>query len=307
MAPAVPAALSKGEFAKVPPEKRRAALASWLTAPDNPLTARVIVNRVWGWHFGQGIVRTPNDFGAQGEPPTHPELLDWLAQDFMAHGWSLKHLHRRILLSEAYRLASVAGAEGLKVDPENRLLWHFPRRRLEGEAVRDTLLTVAGTLNGKMFGSPVVPPLGKEELTGLFDTKTKWPVTQDAAEHTRRSVYLVVRRTFTYPLFAEFDPPEVMTSCARRHQTVVPTQALALLNSPLAREQASAFAKRLRRECGDRPEDQTARAWLLAFGRPITQREAERARAFLLAREGEAALAELCLALFNANEFVFVD
>jgi hypothetical protein len=296
---------SPDSIAGVPTEKRRAALARWLTSPDNPLTARVIVNRVWGWHFGQGIVRTPSDFGAQGEPPTHPELLDWLARDFVEHRWDLKHLHRRILLSDAYQMRSVAEGKGLQVDAENRLLWHFPRRRLEGEAVRDALLAVAGTLNLKTFGPPVVPPLGKEELTGLFETKSKWPVTKDATEHTRRSVYLMVRRTFVYPLFAEFDPPEVMTSCARRQQTVVPTQALALLNSPLARKQAAAFAERLVRDCGDRPEEQTARAWLLAFGRPITPRESDRALQFL--RNRKDALPDLCLALFNANEFVFVD
>jgi hypothetical protein len=310
--PASPAALGPGpDFAAVPPARRRAAFAGWLTAPENPLTARVIVNRVWGWHFGQAIVRTPNDFGAQGEPPTHPELLDWLARDLIEHGWSLKHLHRRILLSETYQAQSVASGRGLRVDPENRLLWHFPRHRLEGEAIRDALLAVAGTLNPKPFGPPVVPPLDKDELTGLFDAKGKWPVTPDAAEHTRRSVYLLVRRTFVYPVFAAFDPPETMTSCPRRQPTVVPTQALALLNSPLARAQAAFFARRLLRECGDSPERAVARAWSLAFGRPVTPREAERALAFLHDREpartAEEALTELCLALFNANEFVSID
>jgi hypothetical protein len=160
----------------------------------------------------------------------------------------------------------------------------------------------------------VVPPLGGEELTGLFDAKGKWPITKDPAEHTRRSVYVLVRRTFLYPLFAAFDPPEVMTSCPRRARTVVPTQALALLNSPLAREQARAFARRLLREGGGRPEKAVARAWLLAFGRPVTPKEAERALRFLGERTAapadtarETALAELCLALFNANEFVYVD
>jgi Protein of unknown function (DUF1553) len=315
--PAVPAALlPAGQAPGLPaaPDGRRAALARWLTAPDNPLTARVLVNRVWGWHFGEGIVRTPNDFGAQGEPPTHPELLDWLTRDFTDHGWSLKHLHRRILLSRTYQTASVAAGRGLRVDPENRLLWHFPRRRLEGEAVRDALLACAGTLNPKPFGPPVVPPLGKDELTGLFDAKGKWPVTKDAAEHTRRSVYLLERRTFLYPLFAAFDAPEVMTSCARRTKTIVPTQALALLNSPPAREQAAAFGRRLLKESDGKPEAVVARAWPLAFGRPATPAETERALSFLRRRAdepansvSETALAELALALFNANEFVYVD
>jgi hypothetical protein len=312
--PAFPAALGRvgsahptgrADFAEVPETKRRAALAKWLTSPDNPLTARVLVNRVWGWHFGQGIVRTPNDFGAQGEAPTHPELLDWLARDFMDHGWDLKRLHRLILLSNTYRMGSVANERALKADPENRLLSHYPRHRLEGEAIRDSLLACAGNLNLKAYGPPVVPPLSSAEFAGLFDAKGKWPVTKEASEHTRRSVYLLVRRTFTYPLFAAFDPPEVMTSCSRRMRTVVPAQALTLLNSPLAREQANAFARRLLQECGDKPEEAVARAWLLAFGRPVTPAESKRALAFV--KRGTDGLAELCLALFNANEFAYVD
>jgi hypothetical protein len=297
--------------AAAPPTQRRAALARWLTSPRNPLVARVLVNRVWGWHFGRGIVATPNDFGAQGDGPTHPELLDWLARDLIDHGWSLKHLHRRILLSNAYRMASVAAGPGLEVDPEDRLLWHFPRRRLEGEALRDALLACSGRLNTRPAGPPVVPPLSPQELTGLFGAREKWPVTPDAAEHDRRSVYLLVRRTFLHPMFAAFDAPEVMTSCARRAATTVPAQALTLLNGPLAREHAAAFAHRLRTECGPEPAAQAARAWLLAFGRPIRAEEAEHVLAFLRDRGpeagGEDALADLCLALFNANEFLHVD
>jgi hypothetical protein len=321
--PAFPAALAPAghgpEVAGLPGTKRRAALARWLTAPENPLTARVLVNRVWGWHFGRGIVRTPNDFGTQGEQPAHPELLDWLARDLIGHGWSLKHLHRVLLLSNTYRMRGAAGGNGLRVDPEDRWLWHFPRRRLEGEAIRDAMLACAGTLSPKASGPPVVPPLSPQELTGLFDARGKWPVTRDAAEHTRRSVYLLVRRIFVYPLFAAFDPPEVMTSCPQRARTVVPAQALTLLNSPLARAQADAFARRLLGECGERPGEIVAGAWLLAFGRPATRTEAERALRFL--RPGTAApagsggagrplrvaLADLCLALFNANEFAYVD
>jgi hypothetical protein len=311
--PAFPAALLPNEgtahFPQVPPEKRRTALAQWLTAADNPLTARVLVNRVWGWHFGQALVRTPNDFGTQGERPTHPELLDWLARDFVGHGWSLKRLHRQIVLSATYRMVSIADGPGLRIDAENRLLWHFPRRRLEGEAIRDALLACAGTLNLRASGPPVVPPLSAGELTGLFDARGKWPVTKDVAEHTRRSVYLLVRRTFTYPLFAAFDPPDVMTSCPQRTRTVVPAQALTMLNSPVARAQSAAFARRLLQECGDKPEDELPRAWEIAFGRPATTAELERARAFLRQRgaSAEAALADLCLALFNANEFLYLD
>jgi hypothetical protein len=317
MRPAFPAALRVGtdgpasECSAARPDRRRAELARWLTSPGNPLVARVLVNRVWGWHFGRAIVATPNDFGAMGEEPTHPELLDWLARDFVEHGWSLKHLHRRIVLSAAYRMAITADGPGAEKDPEDRLLWRSPRRRLEAEAVRDAMLACSGMLEFKPYGRPVVPPLGKDELTGLFAAKEKWPVTPDPAEHSRRSVYLLVRRTFAYPLLAAFDPPEMMTSCPRRLETIVPTQALALLNSPVARQQAAAFARRLAGESDGDPSRAAARAWLLAFGRPITETEARRAIAFLRSHpagpDSDAALTELALALFNANEFVYLD
>jgi hypothetical protein len=323
--PAMPGVLkSKGgddEISSARPEKRRTYLAQWLTSPDNPLTARVLVNRVWAWHFSQGIVRTPNDFGSQGELPTHPELLDWLARDFMDHGWSLKHLHRLILLSNTYQMQSALSPErerrgtpsSVERDPENRLLWHFPRHRLEGEAIRDSMLACAGTLNSKAFGRPVVPPLGWEELTGLFNSKEKWPVTWTRNEYTRRSIYLLVRRTFVYPMFAAFDPPELMTSCPCRQQTVVPTQALTLLNNPVAQEQARGFAKRLQEGYGGQvvndknPHWQkiVERAWLLAYGRPITVKESEHMVQSLAS--GEVTLEQLCLALFNSNEFVFLE
>jgi hypothetical protein len=320
--PAVPATLvapgRSPQLVASAAQQRRGALACWLTAAENPLVARVLANRVWGWHFAQAIVRTPNDFGAQGEEPTHPELLDFLARELTDHGWSLKHLHRLIMLSHTYRMSSVPGAAAAREDPVNLWLGHFPRRRLEGEEIRDAMLACAGRLNVERFGKPVVPPLGREELTGLFDAKNKWPVTRDPAAHTRRSVYLLVRRTFTYPMFSGFDPPELMTSCARRLQTIVPAQALTMLNSPVAREQSAAFARRILQEAGGDAEVAIGRAWLLAYGRPITQAETRRAREFLDRRTqllasspsrspGEAAMAELCLVLFNANEFLFVD
>jgi hypothetical protein len=332
VAASLPAVLTRSvrhdDLSDSTPEKRRARLAQWLISPDNPLTARVLVNRVWAWHFGQGIVRTSNDFGSQGEPPTHPELLDWLARDFIDHGWNLKHLHRLILSSNTYRMQSAQSRErerpgnsspsltvgalrGLQRDPENRLLWHWPRRRLEGEAIRDNMLACAGALNSKPFGPPVVPSLGREELTGLFMSNEKWPVTPNRSEHSRRSIYLLVRRTFLYPMFAAFDPPEVMTSCPGRQQTVVPTQALTLLNSPVAHEQARAFAKRLRKDSADpstadpRWEKIVGRAWLLAYCRPISPKESERVVRSLRSRE--ITLEQLCLALFNSNEFVFLE
>jgi hypothetical protein len=316
VAPAFPSALlGRDEPAKldnVSPSRRRAALARWLTSSQAPLVARVLANRAWGWHFGRAIVRTPNDFGAQGEEPTHPELLDYLASELINHGWSLKRLHRLIVLSNTYQMASVATADTVHRDPEDLLFSRFPRRRLEGEEVRDAMLACSGRLNLKQFGKPIVPPLGKEELTGLFDAEQKWPVTKDSAEHTRRSVYVLVRRTFVYPMFSSFDPPELMTSCARRMQTIVPAQALALLNSPLARQQAGAFARRVAQESDSSPDKAVSLAWPLAYGRPITPRETERALEFLKRESSsgsnlESALTHLCLALLNANEFIFVD
>jgi len=319
--PGLPPALAgAGKAADLPSDdssQRRARLARWLTSADNPLTSRVLVNRVWGWHFGRGIVSTPGDFGAQGEPPSHPKLLDWLAFDFVSHGWSLKRLHRLILTSNSYRMSSVAAGPGQNVDPDNVLLWQFPRCRLEGEVIRDAMLACSGRLNIRLGGPPVVPPLTKEELTGLLDPQDKWHPTKSAQEQARRSVYILSRRTFVYPAFSAFDPPEVMTSCARRMRTIVPAQALTLLNSPLARQQSAAFALRLLHECGQRPESIVKRAWLLAFGRGATAAETEHVLAFLAQRRAaakspgtagfQAAVEEMCLALYNANEFVYID
>jgi hypothetical protein len=316
VSPAVPEVLAttetKKSMADATDDTRRAALAKWIASPDNPLTARVIVNRVWAWHFGEGLVRTPSDFGNQGEPPTHPELLDYLAADFIAHGWSIKHLHRQIMLSAVYQRSSIASAQSAQLDPENKLLSHFPRQRIDGESIRDAILSCAGTLNAKRYGPAIVPPLGTEELAGLFDAKSKWPTTKDAKEHTRRSVYLLVRRTFVLPMFASFDAPDLMASCPRRFQTTVPTQALTLLNSPFVRDQAKAMSKRLADDCGDELSKQIAEAFELCFARPVTKEESDKATAFVKDRtdsthDQRSAVAELCLALFNANEFVYVD
>jgi hypothetical protein len=352
--PALPAVFGadKKSFdpASVPPAQRRAVLAKWLVSAQNPLTARVLVNRVWAWHFGHGIERTPSDFGAQGEPPTHPELLDWLARDFVEHGWDLKRLHRLIMTSATYQSRSSAiSQQALESDPQNRWLSHFPRTRLDAEAIWDNLHATAGTLNFKQFGPPVMPELSKEELSGLF-AENGWKATKDKTEYTRRGIYLFERRTFLFPMIDAFDPPDVMTSCPRRFETTVPTQALALLNSAVAQSQAREFAHRLNAECGSDLTRIPARAWLLAFNRPITPAEGARALEFLRNRETalreaagptgspasleaaeqnesavstnspgsasqtaplepwvETALTEFCLALFNANEFVFID
>ncbi|MFO0841816.1 MAG: DUF1553 domain-containing protein [Gemmataceae bacterium] len=265
----------------------------------------MIVNRVWQWHFGSGLVATPGDFGQMGRPPTHPELLDWLATRFVADGWSLKRLHRLVMTSQAYQLASAHGdAEALGIDPDNRLLWRGNRRRLEGEAVWDALHAAAGTLNPARGGRPVVPPLAEEELTGLRE-RWQWPVSADPADHTRRGLYVLARRGFRFPLFEAFDAPVDAVSCPRREVTTVAPQALWLMNNGVVRRQAQEFAARVEREAGPDPAARVERVWALALGRPPSPPETRRALALLREQRGD--LARLCLAVFNLNEFVLVD
>jgi hypothetical protein len=300
-----------------PPFRSRKELALWLTRPGHPLTARVMANRVWLWHFGRGLVSTPNDFGKMGQPPTHPELLDWLATEFVARGWSLKAMHRLILQSSAYQMASARDdAKAARLDPDNRYLWRMNRRRLEGEALWDALHATAGTLNPAMGGRPVVPPLADEEIRPLRD-KWQWTVTADPKEHTRRGVYLLVRRNFRFPMFEVFDAPVNSVSCPCRDVTTVAPQALWSLNNQTAYRQAQAFAGRLVREAGNRPAAWVERAWRVALGRAPSEEEKREALRLLdaLAAKGAAkpqesppaALAKLCLAIFNLNEFAYAD
>ena len=325
--PSLPQRLPGGGPIDVPAKKadgRRAALARWLVAKENPLPARVLVNRVWQWHFGKGLVRTPNDFGVQGEPPTHPELLDYLAAELVASGWSLKHLDGLILESATYRMASIASAASATKDPDHRLLSRFPRRRLESEMVWDHLHAAAGTLNPKMFGPAVVPPVDAEVLKTLMNAR--WKVTEDPAERNRRGNYLVVRRSLPLPMFETFNIASSVESCPGRQNTVVAGQALTLLNNDTIVEQARTLAGRLLRECPGDPQAQVRRAWLLVFSRPPTAEETAQALGFIARREASfgsarpplvpigapesahgGALAEWCLALVNANEFLYVD
>jgi hypothetical protein len=308
--PALPARLAADSKVELSRTNARTVLAEWIASEGNPLTARVIVNRAWQWHFGQGLVRTPNDFGTRGELPTHPELLDWLAVDFVEHGWSLKHLHRRILLSNAYQMSSAADADTLKLDPDNRLLMRFQPRRVEGEVVWDSMRAVAGTLNRKMYGLPFLPPLDARELIGNYKKWTPSP----REEANRRAVYILTRRSFRFPALSAFDPPENIASCGRRDCTIVPNQALTLLNNRGTREQAGALAARLLRETDGTPEAVAARAWEYLYNRPISADERkvvlaflqERARAIDDAGAAKAAITDLCVALFNTNEFLYL-
>ena len=328
----------RGTFAD--PHRRRRELALWLTRPDHPLTARVMVNRVWQWHFGQGIVSTANDWGRLGAAPSHPELLDWLASAFangkmgrFSHAtgarWSIKSLHRLMMTSAVYMQSSQPAAStrtGAHADPDNRLLWRMNRRRLEGEALWDAVHSVAGSLNLKMGGRPVVPPLAEEELSPLRD-RWMWTVAADPKEHTRRGVYLLVRRNFRFPLFEVFDAPVNSQSCPRRDDTTVAPQALWFLNNRTVNRQAQEWAGRLVRDAGEEPRAWVDRAWALAFARPPSETERAEAVELLDAlAQGQgsgpvdasaalaklpparaAALVKLCLSLFNLNEFAFVD
>jgi hypothetical protein len=331
IAPGLPERLAGGlNMAGTPPTRLRSALAGWIASDRNLLTARVIVNRVWQWHFGEGLVRTPNDFGVRGERPTHPELLDWLALDFQANGWRLKRLHRLIMTSAAYQMGDTADARTLERDPENRLLSRYQPFRLQAEVVWDSVRAAAGTLDLTMFGLPIAPPLDEQEQLGNY---RKWP-TSTPEEANRRALYILVKRSFRFPMLSAFDLPDNITSCGRRDITTVPNQALTMLNNRTMREQAAAFAARVLKEVDGDLEVAPARAWLHAYGRPITEEEGEQAMAFLRERgggvggagaeseagtgsgagtgagtgtigDGLGALTELCLAIFNTNEFIY--
>jgi hypothetical protein len=299
---------------------RRRALAEWLTDLDNGagnLTARVIVNRLWQHHFGVGLVATPNDFGLQGARPTHPELLEYLAGQLIAHGWRLKPLHRLIVESATYQQASAPVAASAALDPDNTLLWRQNSRRLEGEIIRDTMLAVAGTLNPKLFGPPVFPAMPRDAIaTG---SNVKWPLDAvDGPDTWRRSIYIFIRRSLTLPMVAAYDGPDAAASCGRRQETIVPAQALELLNGPFALEQARHFADRVRQDAGPDPAAQVRRAMALAWGRDPSPAEIDRATRFLTgqvrllaseppSKQRHEALVDFCRVLFNSNELIYLD
>jgi hypothetical protein len=282
---------------------RRTALAEWLSDPANPLTARVMVNRIWASHFGNGIVRTANDFGKNGERPTHPELLDYLADEFMRNGWRMKPIHRMILLSSAYRQSATSAAAGgaERMDPENRLLWRFNRRRLEAEEIRDAMLSVAGRLSEESGGPSVIVPVDAELVKQLYKP-SQWTVSTGEGELGRRSIYLIAKRNLRLPFMEVFDQPASQTSCARRQSSTHAPQALELLNGRTANELARAFAGRIRREAGPRLEEQVDRAYWLATGRGPVERERNLALTFLDTQP----LEEFALATFNLNAFLYV-
>jgi hypothetical protein len=269
-------------------QRPRSALAEWLTDRRNPLTARVWVNRLWQYHFGRGLVATSSDFGTRGTPPTHPELLDWLAGELMANHWSTKHLHRLILHSAAYRMDAQESAANSRIDPDNTLWWRWQPRRLEAEVIRDSLLAVSGELD-RSAGGPGVPAT--------------------EADSTRRSLYLFQKRDVPPPLQALFDGPSaVAESCPRRYVSTVPLQSLYLLNNEFAYNRARAFARRVAAQAGEDRGKQVEMAFRLALGRLPDSVERSAAEAFLgRPGEGEPRLAHFCQALMNLNEFLYLE
>ena len=305
---------------------RRTAFAELLTSGNHPLVSRVMVNRVWAHHFGTGIVDTPGDFGFLGGRPTHPELLDWLADEFVQSGWDIKQLHRIIMTSTAYQQTSNRNAQGNQIDRQKRLLWSMPVRRLESEAVRDGILAVSGMLDEQMAGVPVPVMaditgqwvIGKENL----NAGRPGPVIDMKGQQYRRSLYVQVRRSRPLAVLEPFDLPELAPNCTKRPSSTVPTQSLELLNSDFVTAQSRFFAVKLTKQSQD-IEHQVSQAWRTAFGKEITDEEKEEAISFVtemqevLTKEYESrqlnddpiidAVAVFCQALLSSNQFLYIE
>jgi hypothetical protein len=295
---------------------RRSALARWLCRPEHPLTGRVLVNRLWQYHLGMGLAGTPNDFGAMGEKPTHPELLDYLAAELVQGGWKLKPLHRLIVTSATYRQASSPGrnparAAAEKADPDGRLLWHARVKRREAEAIRDAALQVAGRLDLRLYGPSVCPELPAP----VADSVYAWYADPRQEDRNRRSVYVLAKRNFAYPLFAAFDQPDRVNSCPVRAVTITAPQALAMLNGEFTLAQARHLADSLRAEHGGDTRRVVRAAYLRVFGRDPDRDEAAAAEKFLTGQArlaggapgAGAALVDFCHALLNSEEFLDVE
>ncbi|MCC6589465.1 MAG: DUF1549 domain-containing protein [Bryobacterales bacterium] len=288
------------------PQGRRSALAAWIADPSHPLTARVMVNRIWQLRMGTGIVRTPNDYGLLGSRPTNQKLLDWMATEFMAKGWSVKTMDRMILLSSVYQQSTDENAAGREADPENKLYWHANKRRLEAEFLRDSVLAVSGALNDKIGGKPVRVPIEREIYDLIFtegEPDNLWPVNLDVRDHNRRSLYLLNKRTVRLPMLANFDQPDTMSSCPIRPTSTHALQALSLMNSDFMQQQSKTFAARLTSECGANTGCAVSLAYKLAVARAPRPAEMTMAEEFF---QTGSPLEDFCLALLNRNEFVYV-
>ncbi len=306
----VPVALSTGSQSS----GRRLALAKWIASSENPLTGRVIMNRLWQHHFGRGIVRSTNDFGKLGEDPTHPELLDFLAAELVKRDWSLKQMHRLILKSRTYRMSSAPNEVNFAKDPSNDFFWRFNMRRLTAEELRDSMLMLSGKLNLKDSGGAwVYPSLPKEVLATASHPGRGWPISKNEKDHYRRSVYIHVKRSLRFQMLADFDQADTDSPCAVRFSTTVPTQSLAMLNSKFVNDQASLFAGRLRAGSKSSVATQVKRGLELAFQRQPKEDEIAHCVELietLKTEKGlseEAALERFALIALNLNEFVYVD
>src|SRR5262245_16832143 len=315
---------------------RRLALARWLTRPDNPLTARVMVNRLWHYHFGRGIVATPNDFGRNGQQPTHPELLDWLATEFVEQGWSLKRMTELMVLSNAYQQSSAIDDAKAKIDPDNKLLWRMNRQRLDAEEIRDAVLAANGDLTEQLGGPSIKVPLEPEVYDTIFteyEPDNLWPVHPDPRQHTRRSLYLVRKRNVRLPLLVAFDAPDLMGVCGARQVSVHALQSLTLMNSEFMLRQSRELAGRLFKEAGGDERAMISRLYELTLARNPRLDELRLSQSFLKGQaavirdriaRGEtvsklrdlpkgvdeaaaAAWVDLCLATMNLNEFVYLN
>ena len=303
--------------------RRRLQFAQWISHPNNPLTPRVLVNRIWKQHFGNGLVRTPNNFGFKSDPPTHPELLDWLAAELVHPSlnagvpWTMKRLHKIIMTSETYQQSSLHANEAEQKDSENRMLWRFPRLRLDAEALRDAMLVTSGALNPAMGGPSFFPRMSKEALEGLSRKEAAWQESKPT-DRARRSVYMMTQRSRLLPLMTTFDFTETTSTCAKRNVTTVAPQALALLNNEFVHEQSAAMAHRVRSEASSSTQDQIELAWEYALQRAPTPKETEQANAHILQQLAhytknevkdaeQRALASLCHVLLNTNEFIYLD
>jgi hypothetical protein len=301
---------------------RRLQLARWLTSGMHPLTARVMINRLWQHHFGDGIVATENDFGVMGTPPTNQALLDWLASEFVAGGWQMKRMHRLMVLSQTYQMDSSPNAAAEQVDPAGTLHWRFTPRRMEAEAVRDTILAVSGTLNSASSGASVYPKISRAVLETQSRPGDGWN-TSSPTEAARRSVYVAVKRTLLVPELEVLDFPSTEETCEQRVVSTVAPQALTFLNGEFIHEQAQAFAERLAREAGPDNTNRIVRAYLLAFSRLPNEQERTALLQFLAQHSQQIekdtggkvfgtaaqaqALSAMCLVLLNTNEFAYVQ
>jgi hypothetical protein len=304
--PAVPRVLRHDFQIPAASPGRRTALADWLASRDNPLTARVMVNRIWQFRMGTGLVRTPNDFGVMGDKPESHALLDWLAAEFMERDWSIKAIDRLIVTSNAYRQSSAPDAAKEQTDPQNRTYWRMNRKRFDAEMVRDATLFVAGTLNSEIGGRPVRIPIEPEVYDLIFTESERdglWPVSPDRFVRNRRAIYLYNKRNVRLPLLSNFDQPDEVTSCPVRPVSTHALQALTLFNSDYMQEVSQAFAARLEKTCGADRRCSVETGWRLALSRKPRPNETKLAMEFF--RTG-GTLPDFCLALFNRNEFLYV-